>query len=64
MEKKRFSEEQILKIFGEPGTGKKVKDIARDQGSSENTFYIWKQKYGEMTTGEIARLRQLEVKLP
>lgn len=58
--KKRFSEEQIVKILEEHKTGKKVKDIARDHGISENTFYIWKQKYGEMTSKEIARLRQLE----
>jgi len=58
--KKRFSEEQIVKILGEHMTGKKVKDIARDNGISENTFYIWKRKYGEMTTQEIVRLRQLE----
>jgi putative transposase len=58
--KKRFSEEQIVKILGEHKTGKKVKDIARDNGISENTFYIWKQKYGEMTTKEITKLRQLE----
>jgi len=27
---------------------------------SENTIYIWKRKFGEMTTQEIVRLRQLE----
>jgi len=48
--KKRFSEEQIVKILGEHRTGKKVKDIPRDHGISENIFYIWKQKYGEMIT--------------
>ena len=54
--KKRFSEEQIVKILGEHKTGKKVKEIARDHGISENTFYICKQKYGEMSTRGIARL--------
>lgn len=58
--KKRFSEEQIVKILGEHKTGKKVKEIAREYGISENTFYIWKRKYGDMTTQEITRLRQLE----
>jgi putative transposase len=58
--KKRFSEEQIVKILGEHHTGKKVNEIARDYGISENTFYIWKRKYGEMTPKEIVRLRQLE----
>jgi len=58
--KKRFSEDKILMILGEHKTGKKVKDIARDYGISENIFYIWKQKYVEMIIKEIARLRQLE----
>lgn len=58
--KKRFSEEQIVTILEEHKTGKKVKEIARDNGISENTFYIWKRKYGDMTTKEVIRLRQLE----
>jgi putative transposase len=58
--KKRFSEEQIIKILGGHKTWKRVKDIARDHGISENTFYIWEQKYGEMSIKEIARLLQLE----
>lgn len=58
--KKRFSEEQIVKILDEQTSGKKVKEIARDYGISENTFYIWKKKYGGMSTKEIVRLKQLE----
>ena len=58
--KKRFSEEQIVKILAEHKTGKTVKEISRTYSISENTFYIWKQKYGEMTSKEIVRLRQLE----
>jgi putative transposase len=58
--KKRFTEEKIVKILSEHKTGKKVKDIARDHGISENTFYIWKKKYGDMSSNEIARLRHLE----
>jgi putative transposase len=58
--KKRFSEEQIVRILGEHKAGKKVKDIAREHGISENSFYIWKRKYGDMSSQEIVRLRQLE----
>jgi hypothetical protein len=31
--KKRFSEEQIVRILGEQKTGKKVLDITRENGS-------------------------------
>lgn len=58
--KKRFTEEKIVKILSEHNTGKRVKDIAREHGISENTFYIWKKKYGDMSSNEIARLKQLE----
>ena len=58
--KKRFTEEQIVKILDEQSTGKKVKDIARDYGISENTFFNWTKKYGGMSAKEIVRLKHLE----
>ena len=58
--KKRFTEEKIVKIIQEQKAGKTVKDIAREHGISENTFYIWKKKYGDMTSSEITKLRLLE----
>ncbi|MDC7225950.1 MAG: transposase [Spirochaetales bacterium] len=58
--KKRFTEEQIVRIMYEHSSGKKVKDVAREYGISENTFYNWKKKYGGMSAKEIVRLRQLE----
>ncbi len=58
--KKKFTEEQIVKILNEQDTGRKVKDIARDYGISENTFFIWKKKFGGMTEKEVVRLKQLE----
>lgn len=58
--KKRFSEEQIVKILNENNSGKTVKEISREYGISENTFYIWKRKYGDMSTSEVVKLRQLE----
>ena len=58
--KKRFTEEQIVKILAEQDQGKKVRDIAREYGISENTFFIWKKKIGGMSSSEIRRLKQLE----
>lgn len=58
--KKRFSEEQIIKILKEQETGLKVADICRQQGISEATFYNWKSKYGGMEVSEVQRLRALE----
>lgn len=58
--KKRFSEKQIVNILSEHLSGKKVKDIAREHGIAENTFYIWKRKYGDMSISEVIKLKQLE----
>ncbi|MBB6482141.1 transposase [Spirochaeta isovalerica] len=58
--KKRFTEEQIVKILGEQKLGKQVKEIAREYEISTNTFFNWKKKYGDMTKQEIVKLRQFE----
>ena len=58
--KKRFTEEQIIKILKEHENGKKAADIVRENGISEQTFYRWKSKYGGMDVSEAKRLKQLE----
>ena len=45
--KKRFSEEQIIRILKEHEAGKKAADIVREYNISEQTFYRWKSKYAE-----------------
>ncbi|NLY84084.1 MAG: transposase, partial [Acholeplasmataceae bacterium] len=58
--KKRFSEEQIIKILKEHKAGKKATDLIREHNISEQTFYRWKSKYGGMEVSEAKRLKQLE----
>ena len=58
--KKRFSEEQIIRLIKEYEGGKKAADIVREQGISEQTFYRWKNKFGGMDVNEAKRLKQLE----
>jgi len=58
--KKRFSEEQIIKILKEQEAGMKVKDIIRTYNISEQTFYRWKRKYGGMDLSEARKLKMLE----
>ena len=60
MKKSRFTETQIIKILKEQEQGISVKDIARQHGISEGTFYNWKAKYGGMDASMIKRLRELE----
>lgn len=60
MKKSRFTETQIVKILKEQEQGISVKDIARQHGISEATFYNWKAKYGGMDASMIKRLKELE----
>ena len=58
--KKRFTEEQIIKVLNEVKAGLKVAEVCRKYGVSEPTYYNWKSKFGGMTIAEIKRLKALE----
>ena len=59
--KKKFSEKQIVEILQEhQDSGKTVAEICREKGIAENTFYIWKRKYGNMSVSEVIKLKGLE----
>jgi putative transposase len=60
MKKKRFTEEQILRILKEYNAGKKVQELTRENGISDATLYNWKKKYSDMQVNELKRLRELE----
>ncbi len=58
--KKRFTEEQIIRILQEAETGMKVMDLCRKHGISDATYYNWKAKYGGMTVSDAKKLKALE----
>ena len=60
MKRKRFTEEQIAYALRQAEAGKKIVDICREVGVSENTFYTWRRKYAGMGIAELRRLKQLE----
>jgi putative transposase len=60
MKKVRFTETQIISILKQQEAGISVKDLAREHGISEATFYNWKAKYGGMEANEMKRMKDLE----
>lgn len=58
--KKRFTEEQIVKMIQEHKEGKSVSEISRENGVAEQTFYKWQQKYGDMKVSEVKKMKSLE----
>ena len=60
MRKRRYTEEQIIKVLREQESGSKVPELCRKYGISEQTFYRWRSKYGGMSVSEARRLKALE----
>ncbi len=60
MRKSRFSEEQIIRVLDQVESGQRVKDVCREHGVSQGTYYRWKSKFGGMGVSEARRLRELE----
>ena len=60
MKRKRFTEEQIIGALKQHEGGMPVKDLIRQVGISEQTFYRWKSKYGGMEVSDAKKLKQLE----
>lgn len=60
MRKSKFSENQIIGILKEVEAGRLVKEVCRERGISDATYYQWKSKYGGMEASDIKRLRELE----
>lgn len=60
MKTTRFSESQIFAVLKQADAGIPIKDICRQAGISQATYYQWKSKYGGMAPSDIGRLRGLE----
>ena len=53
MKKSRYTEFQIVKILKEVEGDRLVKEVCREYGISDATYYNWKSKYGRMEASDI-----------
>ena len=60
MKKSKFSESKIISVLPRNERGEKVKDLCRELGISQPTFYNWKSKYGGLSLSELKRIKELE----
>jgi len=44
MKKTRYSESQIIKIIKEVEAGRSAKEVCREYGISQGTYYNWRSK--------------------
>ena len=63
MKRTRFTESQIVASIKKQESGIPAKDVCRELGISDATFYNWKAKYGGMETSDVKRIKQMEAEL-
>lgn len=60
MKRKRFTEEQIIRILKEGEVADNIREVCRQNNITEQTFYRWRNKFGGMEVSDAKRLKTLE----
>ena len=64
MKRKRYSLEQIIGKLREAevrlSQGVTVKEVSRELGVTEQTYYRWRKEYGGLKISQARRLKELE----
>ncbi len=60
MKRNHFREEQVIGIFKEHQAGLSARNLCRNCGVSDATFYKWHSKFSGMEVSEAKQLKALE----
>ena len=60
MKGKTHRTEEIIRILRQGDGGKTAQSVCREHNISEQTYYRWKKKYGDMELADAKRLKELE----
>ena len=64
MSRKRFTGEKIIGMLREAEValahGKKIGEVCRSLGISEQSYYRWRREYGGLKTTQAKRMKDLE----
>ena len=60
MKKSRYTEEQIIGFLKQADAGMPIKELCRQGGFSDATFYKWRAKFGGMDVSDAKRLKEVE----
>lgn len=60
MKKTCYTETQIIKVLKEAEGGRLVKEVCREYGISDATYYNRKATYVRMESSDLKRLKELE----
>ena len=58
--KSKFGADQIAYALKQVEAGVPMAEVCRKYGVSQQTFYRWRSKYGELAPSEVRRLNVLE----
>ena len=60
MKGKTHSTEKIIRILRQGDGGNTAQSVCREHNISEQTYYRWNKKYGDMELVDAKRLKELE----
>ena len=63
MQKSKFTESQMVAAIKKQESGVPVKEISRELGINQATFYNWKAKYGGMEVTDVKKMKDMESEL-